>query len=194
MPTNYIVVKLGDIATLQFGLYATPVEDGNTAYIQARHIDEWGNLADKTGTFVKVEPKNESHLLEDGDILLMGKGVRNTAWTYHKPYGPAVASSVFFVIKTDRTRALPAYLALLFNQPQSQAYFQSLGAGTSMPSIRKSELEAFPVSLPSLEWQQKAITIQQLHYRDLEISRKIISEKHKAYLAVINKIINKDHE
>ena len=73
--------------------------------------------------------------------------------------------------------------------PQTQAYFQTLGAGSSIPSIRKSELEAFTIKLPSLELQQKAIAIKQLHYNDMEISRKIISEKQKVYQAVIKNIV-----
>ena len=78
--------------------------------------------------------------------------------------------------------------------PETQAYFQTLGAGSSIPSIRKSELEAFMVKLPSLKLQRKAIAIKQLHYKDMEISKKIISEKQKVYQAVIKNIIYQNHE
>lgn len=183
------MVRISDIAHLQFGLYAKSTEDGNTAYLLAKHFDDWGNQTDKVETFIQIDKKNEGHLLEDGDIILVGKGMRNFAWTYSKAYGPAVASSIFFVIKPDQSRVIPEFLTTLFNMPQTQAYFQTLGAGSSIPSIRKSELEAFTIQLPSLELQQKAIAIKQLHYKDMEISRKIISEKQKVYQAVIKKLI-----
>ncbi|MGE0091575.1 MAG: restriction endonuclease subunit S [Bacteroidales bacterium] len=187
-------VKLSDIAQLQFGLYTKPSNEGNAVYLQAKHFDDWGNQTEQIDTFIQIDQKNESHLLEDGDIIMVGKGMRNFAWTYYKAFGPAIASSIFFVIKTDRSRVIPEFLTTLFNMPQTQAYFQTLGAGSSIPSIRKSELEAFTVKLPSLELQQKAIAIKQLHYKDMEISKMIISEKQKVYQAVIKNIIYQNHE
>jgi len=183
-------LKIGDIATLQFGLYSKPDSNAEAAYLQAKHFDDWGNLNEPIDTFVPINSKTKSHLLEDGDILLVGKGMRNFAWTYYKAFGPAIASSIFFVIKADRSRVIPDFLTTLFNMPQTQAYFQTLGAGSSIPSIRKSELEAFMLMLPSLDLQQKAIAIKQLHYQDMEISKQIISEKQKVYQAVIKNIIN----
>ena len=187
-------VKLSDIAQLQFGLYTKPSDEGNAVYLQAKHFDDWGNQTGQIDTFIQIDQKNESHLLEDGDIIMVGKGMRNFAWTYYKAFGPAIASSIFFVIKTDRSRVIPEFLTTLFNMPQTQAYFQTLGAGSSIPSIRKSELEAFMVKIPSLELQQKAIAIKQLHYKDIEISNKIISEKQKVYQAIIKNIIYQHHE
>lgn len=182
-------VKLSDVTQLQFGLYTKPTTNGNAVYLQAKHFDDWGNQTDKIDTFIQIDQKNKAHLLQDGDIILVGKGMRNFAWTYNEGHGPAVASSIFFVIKPDRSRVIPEFLTTLFNMPQTQAYFQTLGAGSSIPSIRKSELEAFTIKLPSLELQQKAINIKQLHYKDMEISRKIISEKQKVYQAVIKNIV-----
>lgn len=183
-------VKLSNIAKLQFGLYSKPTEQGNAAYLQVKHFDDWGNQTNKIDSFIQIDQKNESHLLEEGDILLVGKGMRNFAWTYHKSFGPAIASSIFFVIKPDRSKAIPDFLTILFNMPQTQAHFQTLGAGSSIPSIRKSELEAFAVKLPSLELQEKTIAIKQLHYKDMELSRKILLEKQRVYRAAISRVVN----
>lgn len=194
MSYNNMNVKLNDIAQIQFGLYSKPIEYGNVTYLQAKHFDDWGYQSDKIDTFMQIDKKNEAHLLEDGDILLVGKGMRNFAWTYEKAYGPAIASSIFFVIKVDKSKVIPEFLTTLFNMPQTQSYFQTLGAGSSIPSIRKSELEAFTIKLPTLEVQEKVINIKQLHYKDMELSKKIISEKQIVYQAVIKNIINQKHE
>ena len=186
--------KLGDITQLQFGLYTKPAEEGNAVYLQAKHFDDWGNQTEQIDTFIQIDQKNKSHLLEDGDIILAGKGMRNFAWTYDKSFGPAVASSIFFVIKVNKLKVLPDFLTTLFNMPQTQESFQNLGAGSSIPSIRKSELEAFTIKLPPLELQQKAVAIKQLHFKDMEISKKIISEKQKVYHGVINNLITKYHD
>lgn len=185
-------IRIGDISQLQFGLYTKPIEHGNAAYLQAKHFDDLGNQTNEVGTFIQIDQKNEAHLLEEGDILLVGKGMRNFAWTYHNAFGPAMASSIFFVIKPDRSKVLPEFLTTLFNMPQTQEHFQILGAGSSIPSIRKSELEAFTVKLPSLELQEKAIAIKQLHYKDMDLSRKILSEKQRVYQSAMSRLINKN--
>lgn len=183
-------IKLDDIAQLQFGLYSKPTESGNAVYLQAKHFDDWGNQTEKVNTLIQIDQKNETHLLEDGDIILVGKGMRNFAWTYEKAYGPAIASSIFFVIKVDHSRVIPEFLTTLFNMPQTQVYFQALGAGSSIPSIRKSELEAFTIELPSFPLQEKAVAIKRLHYKDMELSQKILHGKQKVYQTVIKNLIN----
>ena len=184
-------VKLSDIANIQFGFYTKPTEEGNAVYLQAKHFDEAGIQSEQIDTFIQIDNKSEIHLLEDGDILLVGKGMRNFAWTYSKTYGVAIASSIFFVIKPNKNKVIPEFLTTLFNLQQTQVNFQTLGAGSSIPSIRKSELEAFTFELPSLALHQKIIAIKQLHYKDIELSKMIISEKGTVYQAVIQNIINK---
>ncbi|WKN29755.1 restriction endonuclease subunit S [Porifericola rhodea] len=187
-------VKIGDIAHLQFGFYAKPEEAGEVAYLQVKHFDKLGKVSSEMDAFIPMNKKNESHLLQNEDILFVGKGLRNFAWTYHSSIGPAIASSIFFVIKADKAKVLPEYLTTLFNLPQSQAYFQTLGAGSSIPSIRKSELEAFTINLPPLEVQEKAVAIKLLHEQDIELSHKIIAEKEKVYQSVIHQLIQHSYD
>jgi restriction endonuclease S subunit len=187
-------VKLSEIAQLQFGLYTKPTVKGNASYMQVKHFDDRGSQAYPIDTFVEIDQKNEAHLLEDGDILFVGKGMRNFAWTYHKSYGPAIASSIFYVIKVDKSKVLPDFLTTLFNTAQTQAHFQTIGAGSSIPSIRKSELDALMIKLPSLAMQQQIINIKKLHDQDMELSRKILSEKQNLYQAVIKNLIYTNHE
>lgn len=186
--------KLSDFTRLQFGVYDKPKDKGDAAYLLARHFDEWGNQNREVDTFTQISRKNEMHLLTDGDIILAGKGQRNFAWTYHQEFGPAMASSMFFVIKPDTTLVIPEFLTTVLNMPQTQSHFQTLGAGSSIPSIRKSELEAFTIQIPSLELQEKAIAIKQLHYKEMDLSRQIIAEKQKVYQAVIKNLIYQKHE
>ena len=181
---------LSHISKIQFGYYTKPIDGGKIKYLQAKHFDEYGHQISDIDTFIDKESKNEGHILEEGDILLVGKGMRNFAWTYTNAVGLAIASSIFFVIKPDRTKVVPEYITTLFNTSKYQSLFQTMGAGSSIPSIRKSELEAITIELPSLEMQQKIVQINQVHQDDLNMSNQIISEKKVLFQAVINKLIN----
>jgi restriction endonuclease S subunit len=183
-------ITLGSISKIQFGFYSPVTESGDVIYLQTKHFDQWGKPLLPFDTFIHSNTKNRGHILAEGDIILAGKGNRNFAWTYTSSIGPAIASSIFFVIKPDINKVLPEYLTTILNLPKTQTYFHTLGAGSSIPSIRKSELEALPLKLPAMAIQHKLKQVNQLHERDIDLSQKIIAEKQKIYQTVINNIIN----
>jgi restriction endonuclease S subunit len=185
-----MTVSLSDISKLQFGYYTKPLDSGEIMYLQAKHFDEFGNQMQNIDTWIDTDSKNIGHILEDGDVLFVGKGMRNFAWTYKSLIGQAIASSIFFVIRPDKTKVIPEYITTLFNTPKYQLMFHTMGAGSSIPSIRKSELEAINIELPSLEVQKQIVEINQLHVEDIDVSNKIIAEKKVLFQAVINKLIN----
>lgn len=184
---------LGSIADLQFGLYEKPVESGDVAYLQVKDFDINNQFSNLSNAYLNVDEKTFKHLLKDGDIIFVAKGFRNFAWTYKESFGPSIASSIFFVIKVDKSEILPEYLCMLFNSDSYQKLFQQLGAGSSIPSIRKSELEAVKIFVPSIEIQEKAININNLSLMELQLTSRIISEKQKYYNSIINKLISQDH-
>lgn len=183
-------VKISDVAQLQFGLYSKSSEEGNVKYLQAKHFDDSGILVKDIDTLLTKDDKNESHLLQDGDVLFVGKGFRNFAWTYTITVGEAIASSIFFVIRLNQSVVFPEFLATLFNTSKYQAYFQSMGAGSKITSIRKSELEAVVINLPDLETQKKIVELKKLHQRDMELSKVMIKEKEIRFQSVINQLLN----
>ncbi|SDZ47620.1 Type I restriction modification DNA specificity domain-containing protein [Rhodonellum ikkaensis] len=187
-----MTVRLEEISDLRFGYYTKPKEKGEIAYLQAKNFDEVGNSKQDLDNFLDPDPKNRLHLLNEGDILLIGKGNKNSAWVYKNEFGPAIASSIFFVIRPNQKKVLPEYLTIIFNTIQTQTYFQALGAGSSIPSIRKSELEAFTFILPPLALQEKIVGIKRLQNKELQLCKIIIAEKEKRNSAVINKLINEE--
>lgn len=180
---------LKDIANIKFGLYVKPTEKGFAKYFQAKNFDDLGNLENEIDSFVNVDNKTESHLLEDGDILFVGKGFRNFAWTYNKEIGPAIASSIFYVIRPNKQFVNSNYITTLFNSQKYQSQFQSMGAGSSIPSIRKSELESIFILIPELETQNKISSISALHSEEIKLSNQIIESKKALFQEIINRII-----
>lgn len=181
--------QLKDIANIKFGLYVKTQDKGFARYLQAKNFDDSGCLIGQIDAFVSIDKKNESHLLEDGDILFVGKGFRNFAWTYKKSIGTAIASSIFFIIRVNHEIINPDYITALFNSQKYQSLFQSIGAGSSIPSIRKAELESIPVSIPSIELQNKIAEINKLHVEEVKLIKQIIEQKNTLYESVINQII-----
>jgi restriction endonuclease S subunit len=183
---------LGEVADIQFGVYEKPVESGDSIYLQVKDFDNNGQITQVPTAFLKLTDKSEKHLLKDGDIVLVAKGFRNFAWTYKDSLGKAIASSIFFVIRVNGSKILPEYLTTLFNSHSYQQLFQQLGAGSSIPSIRKSELEALKIHLPPMELQKRIVDIGELHLKDMQITARLIDEKQKCYNSIINQLITRE--
>jgi restriction endonuclease S subunit len=183
-------VKLKEIASIQFGYYAQPIKSGTIPYLQAKHFNEFGQYIAENDTFLEEDPKAMVNLLQNEDILFVAKGFRFFATLYKEEFGNAIASSVFFILRTDKTKIIPAYLVSVLNLPKSLLHFQQSGAGSTIPSIRKNELADFAINLISLEEQQKVVALQELYLKDIELTNNIIKEKQKLFQTTIAKIIN----
>jgi restriction endonuclease S subunit len=154
-----------------------------------RHFTEDGRQIVPADEFIDVNKKTEGHLLKEGDVLFVGKGNRLFSWCYHQTDQPAVASSIFFVLRPDTRAVYPEYLSAILNAPQSKATFQQLGGGTNIFSIRKSELGAFQIPLPPMQQQKRIAALALLHQQEIALAQKLIAQKQTLYTALISKLI-----
>lgn len=184
-----MLVKLKEIAQIQFGYYAQPNKEGTVTYLQAKHFNDFGKLIGDNDTYLEEDEKTASNLLQTGDILFSAKGFRFFAALYKPEFGKAVASSIFFVIKPDLKKVVPGYLASVLNLPKHLLHFQQLGAGSSIPSIRKSELMDFTFNLIPVEHQHKIVALQELYIKDLELTENLIKQKQILFQTALSKII-----
>ncbi|MFA5296689.1 MAG: restriction endonuclease subunit S [Lutibacter sp.] len=182
-------IKLKDIASIQFGYYGKPSKKGTIPYLQAKHFNDFGQYVGDKDAFLEEEPKSTANLLKDGDVLFAAKGFRFFATLYKKEVGKAIASSIFFVMRPDTNKIIPAYLVSVLNLPKNLSHFQQSGAGSSIPSIRKNELADFAFNLIPIDQQQKVVALQELHFKDIEITETLVKEKQKLFQTTISKII-----
>ncbi|MDI9358328.1 MAG: restriction endonuclease subunit S [Phycisphaerales bacterium] len=180
---------LKDITQVHFGYYTQPIHKGTIIYLQAKHFNDSGLLTGNQDTFLEEDEKITEHLLQAGDVLFAAKGFRFFATLYKPELGKAVASSIFFVIKPNLEKILPAYLVSVLNLPKNQSYFQQAGAGSSIPSIRKSELMDFTFNLIPLAQQQHVVTLQDLYFKDIALTENLIKQKQRLFQSALSKII-----
>jgi len=169
-------LTLKDITTIQTGIFAKTVADGEIIYLQARHFEEDGQLRHTLQPDLKPEFISNKHLLKDGDILFAAKGIKNFAALYKNENGAAVASTSFFVIRLQKefqNKMLTEFLAWLINHPQSQKYLKNKAIGTSMVSISKSVLEELEVFIPTVKTQMTILQINDLRNKEKKLHLQI---------------------
>lgn len=179
------IVKLTDIQLgYQFRTKPEGDESGSVALVQIKDI-----LPDRSGinekSPLRFEPDRnpDKQLLQEGDVLFMGKGTAPFACTVGKLSRPTVAGGMFYILKPDTEQVLPSYLAWVLSNKQTLEKLKiASGTGVAMPVIRRAELEKLRIPVPPLEIQrligelQELKTLEQTLMNELSEQKKILVE------------------
>lgn len=179
---------LKHIASIQTGVFAKPVPDGDVIYLQAKHFDEAGQISVELHPDLMADTIPERHLLRQGDVLFAAKGTKNFAAVYNLEE-PAVASTSFFVIRLEnefRHRILPEFLVWLMNHPVAQAYLKGQAMGSSIVSISKGVLEELEISIPNIATQEIILKISNLRNKEIRLKQQLEVLKNKQIQQIIN--------
>ena len=173
---------LKEIANISTGIFASPIADGDVVYLQIKHFNENGFLADHVTPDLPINNQTEKHLLSEGDILFIAKGTKNTAILFNENYGQCVASSTFLVVKLMdgyKNVITPEYLCWFINLQKTQEYIKTKARGSSMPSVSKVELQDLEILIPSLEKQRLIVKINALQKQEEILNEQIKQLKSK---------------
>lgn len=166
-------IKLSDIATVQSGIYAKPELAGEVYYVQARHFDHHHQFNTFVKPDLKADSKIEKHFLQAGDLLVAAKGSDHFAVEYKGIIKPAVASSMFMVVKLQDSKILPAFLTWFINNRQTQRLLSDSAQGTALPAITNSDLGNLEIPLPTIEKQKLILQIHELHLQENRLREQI---------------------
>jgi restriction endonuclease S subunit len=170
---------LSQLATIQSGIYAKPEPGGEVYYIQARHFNHKHQFNNHVIPDLKADGKINKHFLRPGNLLVAAKGKEHYAVEYDGTIKPAVASSIFIVIRLKQSEVVPSFLAWYINLASTQKFLSDSAKGTSLPVINKGDLEKLEIPVPSIEKQQLILKINDLHQQEISLKEKIDSLKNK---------------
>lgn len=183
------VLKLGEFADVQFGPHLKASNKGPIKYLLAGHFDENLNLTNFQNSFVLPGSKTERFLLQHNDVILAGKGHRTFSWAYNENMGPMVPSSLFYLLRAPRDLILGAYLAAVLNSERIQHKLSLIGAGASVTSIPKKELNQLEIQIPSFNDQENFLKIYSLLEKNILLTDKLLQEKRILKRGLVNDLL-----
>ena len=168
--------KLDDIAEiasgypLQGALVADPV--GSRWAVTARDVD--GSFRLNPSSLIRVTPDLDPtpYLVHEGDLLFLTRSRYGAAMIENLP-GPAFAAGSVFILRVDRARVDPRYLAWYFALPRTQRELRQHENTGSMPFIRKAELAQIEIPLPPLQTQRAIGEVAELRHRERDLLARI---------------------
>lgn len=174
------------VSSIKFGTHFSSEKKGIVKYLKANHFDMDGELEDNMQSFVSNNIELNKFLLKEDEIIIAAKGYRNFAWLYRTEYGQCVASSLFYVLKVNTNKVLSEYLVLMLNSSKLQHQLKLIALGVSTPSIPKNELLKIKIQVPSKQYQQKLVNLNNTIHKQILIEKKIIEKKKQLQRGLID--------
>jgi len=166
--------KVCDITLIQTGIYAKPDPVGEVLYLMGRHFNSDKQIDPAIQPELQLNDKTKKHLLQTGDILVASKGHDLFSVVFHPLKYPAVASSMFIILKLhDPHTILPEYLAWHLNHPKTQKILSRSSKGTSLRSITKDIIGNLEVPIPPVRKQKALLNAMSLFTREAQLMSKI---------------------
>jgi restriction endonuclease S subunit len=166
--------RICDIAKIQTGIYAKPDPVGEVLYLMGRHFNSDKRIDPAIQPELQLNDKTKKHLLRTGDILVASKGFDLFSVVFHPLKYPAVASSMFIILKlNDPQIILPEYLAWYLNHPKTQKILSGNSRGTALQSITKDIIGNLEIHVPSVQKQRALLNAMSLLAREAQLKSKI---------------------
>jgi len=181
---NSKIMNLLDVLLLfATGFYTKPNRLGNAVYLQGKHFNKLGEFKAEINypLNVFVDEKNKRHYLNDEDLLFVSKGENNRTCIYTRDIGPAVASTLFFVLRVNKEIIRPRYLLWYLNTKETRKKIERMSKGSRIPSVSKKLLEKLEIHVPPLIVQDKILNVANASKRERQLLSQLVLDK-KIYI------------
>ncbi len=193
---KYLLTEIAEISlgfTLRNGVKL--LDKGRVAFLHQKDIQDDTLVFNQ---YVNLEQSSlEKHLLKKDDLLLTNKGTKFATYIFtaeDEKSSCCIASSSFFVIKTNITTCLPEYLQWYLQQPDAKEYLLSRSITTTIPSLSKAVLTKLQVLLPPLTLQEKIIDIVTGIRNEEILLKRLINKRQEQKEAYIREILSEQAE
>lgn len=153
---------LGNVAEIFRGKNVTKkTPNGKIGVINISNIGEYELNSDNLDYIDEEERKVSNYLLQEGDVLLPGRGTAIRVAVFHEkdfPF-PCIASSNVIVIRPDEKVLKSLYLKIFLDSPIGGKVISQAQQGTAVMNLSYKDLNDIEVPFPTIA-EQEEITIK----------------------------------
>ena len=188
--SKFDLVKIGQIASTQYGFTDKATDQGETRYLRITDLNDDGSI-NLNNEAKYINPSDETKtqfLLENNDIVIARSGsVGKSAIYKSEKYDKMIFASYLIRLKADENRILPDYL---FNFTKTQMYWNQVDANSvavTQPNLNAEKIKEFQIPLPPIDIQQKIVSEVEV----LEAKEKKAKEEVEKLKNEVNDVFNK---
>lgn len=136
--------------------------------------------------YYAAEKLSSAYITQKNDVIM--KLVEPyTAFCIQEKNTGLVIPSHFIIIRADRTKVLPEYIAWYLNREDIKKYFRMSCAGTLM-QIKPATVGNTEINLPDMKKQSEVVKVYKSAEKELMLYDKLISKKKAYYKMLLNEI------
>ncbi|NAZ35198.1 restriction endonuclease subunit S [Rubellimicrobium sp. CFH 75288] len=183
-------MRLAQLSDIRSGYTARgrldPLRDGGVPALQLRDIATSGEAPGPDFQRYDLGQLPDRYFVRGGEVVFRSRGEPNTAAAIPDPLPEPVAVIVPLVIlRPDRRRVLPDYLAWAINQPDAQRRLGAEAQGTSLRMIPMAVLENLEIAVPDLPTQRRIVELDALARREAQLLRRLAARREHLFSLIL---------
>jgi hypothetical protein len=158
---------------------------GSVAVIQMKDVSLRGAMVWDAVVRTELTGRREPDWLASGDVLFVARGNHYYAAALAGVPNRSICGPHLYHLRLKRNSAvLPGFLAWQINQPPIQRLLRQAAEGSNQLSIRRAELEALPISVPSLIDQEHIVRLAEAAGRERALLDQLILNRERQLSAL----------
>lgn len=177
---------LGNVAQVFRGKSVTKKDkNGTIGVVNISNIGEYDIDYENLDTFDENERKVANYILQEGDVLLPGRGTSIRTSVFHTQSFPCIAHSNVIVIRPNKKKISSVYLKLFLDSPLGNKLISSTQQGGTMMNISYKDLASFEIPIPPIVEQEK---VAEEYIKELKMYMDTVSGAEKRWKDVLGKL------
>lgn len=179
---------LGNVAQVFRGKSVTKkVENGAIGVVNISNIGEYEIDYENLDTIDGDERKVANYILQEGDVLLPGRGTAIRTSVFHAQSFPCIAHSNVIVIRPDEKKLNGVYLKVFLDSPIGNKLISSVQQGITIMNISYKDLATLEIPVPSIAEQEK---VSEEYIRELKKYMDTVAEAEKRWKGILGELQN----
>jgi restriction endonuclease S subunit len=154
--------------------------------MQLRDVGVTGDLTVKGLQRYDLGLLSGRYFVSGGEVVFRSRGEPNIAVAIPDPLPePVVVTVPLVIVRPNRGRILPEYLAWAINQPDAQRRLGEEAQGTGLRMIPMAALEDLEIAVPDLQTQRRIVELDALARQEGQLLRQLAARRETLVSAIL---------
>ncbi|WP_439527873.1 restriction endonuclease subunit S [Pannonibacter sp.] len=183
-------MRLAELSDIHSGYTARgrlePLPEGGVPALQLRDVGTEGAAPGPDFQRYDLGKLSDRYFVRGGEVVFRSRGEPNAAAAICDPLPePAVVIVPLVIVRPDRRRILPEYLAWAINHPDAQRRLGAEAQGTSLRMIPMAALENLQIAVPDLQTQKRIVDLDALARQEGRLLRQLAARRETLVSAIL---------
>ena len=180
-------MRLAELSDIHSGYTARgrldPLSEGGVPALQLRDVGTNGEAPGPDFQRYDLGKLSERYFVHGGEVVFRSRGEPNVAAAISGPLlEPVVVIVPLVIVRPDRDRVLPEYVAWAINQPDAQ---RGLGAEAQGTSLRMIPMAVLEIAVPDLPTQKRIVELDALARQGGQLLRQLAARREELVSAIL---------